>query len=37
VGHRPRAEKAVKVLLIEPQGEPNSGESDREPALKPRL
>ncbi|MCR9218642.1 MAG: cupin domain-containing protein [Alphaproteobacteria bacterium] len=37
VVHRPRAEKEVKVLLIEPKGEPNSGDSDREPAAKPRL
>lgn len=35
--HRPRASKEVKVLLIEPKGEPNSGDSDREPAPKPRL
>lgn len=31
VVHRPRAETEVKVLLIEPKGEPNSGDSDREP------
>ncbi|NVO54575.1 cupin domain-containing protein [Rhodobacteraceae bacterium B1Z28] len=37
VVHRPRAEHAVKVLLIEPKGEPNSGDSDRLPAPKPRL
>lgn len=37
VVHRPRAEKEVKVLLIEPKGEPNSGDADREPALKPRI
>ncbi|HAT87642.1 MAG TPA: mannose-6-phosphate isomerase [Rhizobiales bacterium] len=37
VVHRPRAEKEVKVLLIEPKGEPNSGDSDREPAQKPRI
>ncbi|MGH1412305.1 MAG: cupin domain-containing protein [Pelagimonas sp.] len=35
--HRPRAEKEVKVLLIEPKGEPNSGDSDRAPALKPHI
>ena len=35
--HRPRAEKEVKVLLIEPKGEPNSGDSDRKPSLKPRI
>ena len=37
VVHRPRAEKEVKVLLIEPKGEPNSGDADREPAPKPRI
>ena len=37
VVHRPRAENEVKVLLIEPKGEPNSGDSDHEPAAKPRL
>jgi mannose-6-phosphate isomerase-like protein (cupin superfamily) len=37
VVHRPRAEKEVKVLLIEPRGEPNSGDSDRPPAPKPRI
>ncbi|WP_203226493.1 cupin domain-containing protein [Psychrobacter sp. P11G5] len=37
VSHRPRAEHEVKVLLIEPKGEPNSGDSDREPAPKPRI
>jgi len=37
VVHRPRAESEVKVLLIEPKGEPNSGDSDREPAPKPRI
>ena len=37
VVHRPRAEKEVKVLLIEPKGEPNSGDSDRAPAVKPRI
>lgn len=35
VVHRPRAENEVKVLLIEPKGEPNSGDSDRKPAPKP--
>lgn len=34
VVHRPRAESEVKVLLIEPKGEPNSGDSDRQPAPK---
>ena len=37
VVHRPRAEKEVKVLLIEPKREPNSGDSGREPAPKPRI
>jgi mannose-6-phosphate isomerase-like protein (cupin superfamily) len=37
VVHRPRAEQEVKVLLIEPKGEPNSGDSGREPAPKRRI
>ena len=37
VVHRPRSETEVKVLLIEPKGEPNSGDADRPPAPKPRL
>lgn len=37
VVHRPSAENEVKVLLIEPKGEPNSGDSDRTPASKPRI
>ncbi|MEM9477673.1 MAG: cupin domain-containing protein [Pseudomonadota bacterium] len=37
VVHRPRAESEVKVLLIEPKGEPNSGDADREPAPKPSI
>lgn len=37
VVHRPRAENEVKVLLIEPKGEPNSGDADQTPAAKPRL
>lgn len=37
VVHRPRAELEAKVLLIEPKGEPNSGDSDREPAPKPQI
>lgn len=37
VVHRPRAKAEVKVLLIEPKGEPNSGDSDRAPAPKPRI
>ena len=33
--HRPVAREEVKVLLIEPKGEPNSGDSDeRAPAVK---
>lgn len=35
--HRPRAANEVKVLLIEPKGEPNSGDSDREAAPKRRI
>jgi mannose-6-phosphate isomerase-like protein (cupin superfamily) len=34
VVHRPRAENEVKVLLIEPIGEPNSGDADRPAAAK---
>src|SRR5690606_17222625 len=37
VVQRPSDEKEVKVLLIEPKGEPNSGDSGREPAPKPRI
>lgn len=37
VVHRPRAKNEVKVLLIEPKGEPHLGDSDREPAPKPRI
>ncbi|MBO9464121.1 cupin domain-containing protein [Tropicibacter sp. R15_0] len=37
VVHRPRADTEVKVLLIEPKGEPNSGDSDRAPAPKPHI
>lgn len=37
VVHRPRAEKEVLVLLIEPKGEPNSGDADRTPAPKTRI
>lgn len=37
VVHRPRAEAEVKVLLIEPTGEPNSGDSDRAPSPKPHI
>ncbi len=35
--HRPRADAEAKVLLIEPKGEPNSGDSDRAPAPKPYI
>jgi len=34
VVHRPRAAHEAKVLLIEPKGEPNSGDSDRPAAAK---
>lgn len=34
VVHRPRAEHEATVLLIEPKGEPNSGDSDRAAAAK---
>ncbi|MEZ5778897.1 MAG: cupin domain-containing protein [Paracoccaceae bacterium] len=37
VVHRPRAEREVKVLLIEPKGEPNSGDSGMPPAPKDRI
>ncbi|MEM7076087.1 MAG: cupin domain-containing protein [Pseudomonadota bacterium] len=37
VVHRPRAANEVKVLLIEPTGEPNSGDSDRPPAAKDHI
>ncbi len=35
VVHRPRAETEAKVLLIEPVGEPNTGDSGLAPAPKP--
>ncbi len=35
--HRPRAEKEVQVLLIEPIGEPNSGDSGVTPAAKDHI
>lgn len=35
--HRPRAEHEVKVLLIEPKGEPNSGDSGKTPAAKDHI
>ena len=37
MAHRPRATTEAKVLLIEPTGEPNSGDSDRMPASKPNI
>lgn len=37
VVHRPRAEEEVKILLIEPRGEPNSGDANRTPAPKPYI
>ncbi len=37
VVHRPRAENEVKVLLIEPIGEPNSGDADRPAAAKDHI
>jgi len=36
VVHRPRAESEVKVLLIEPKGEPNTGDADVEASAKKR-
>ena len=37
VVHRPRAIEECKVLLIEPKGEPNTGDADATPADKPRI
>ena len=37
VVHRPRADKEAKVLLIEPKGEPNTGDSGKTPAPKPHI
>ncbi len=37
VVHRPRAAEEVKVLLIEPKGEPNTGDSGVPPAPKPHI
>lgn len=37
VTHRPRAEVEAKILLIEPKGEPNSGDSSRAPAAKDKI
>ncbi|MBQ4823989.1 cupin domain-containing protein [Leisingera sp. HS039] len=36
ISHRPRAEQECKVLLIEPKGEPNSGDPETA-APKPRI
>ncbi|SHF29175.1 Mannose-6-phosphate isomerase, cupin superfamily [Litoreibacter ascidiaceicola] len=36
VVHRPRADKVAKVLLIEPQGLPNTGDAETA-AAKPRI
>ncbi len=36
VTHRPRADQECKVLLIEPKGEPNTGDPDTA-AKKPRI
>ncbi len=35
--HRPRAAQEAQVLLIEPAGEPNSGDSGRSPAAKDKI
>jgi len=37
VVHRPRAESEAKVLLIEPAGESNTGDSGHSPAPKPMI
>ena len=37
VTHRPRADQECKVMLIEPKGEPNTGNADATPAAKPRI
>lgn len=37
ITHRPRAEKECQVLLIEPKGEANTGDSGHTPATKPRI
>ena len=37
VVHRPRADEEVKVLLIEPAGVPNTGDSGVEPAAKDHI
>ena len=35
--HRPRAEAEAKILLIEPAGEPNTGDSGQQAAPKNRI
>ena len=35
--HRPRAAQEAQVLLIEPAGEPNSGDSGHTPAAKDKI
>ena len=35
--HRPRADAEAQVLLIEPTGEPNSGDADHPPAAKDKI
>ena len=37
VVHRPRADEEAKVLLIEPKGEANTGDSGLPPAPKPHI
>lgn len=37
VVHRPLAETEAMVLLIEPEGEPNSGNSDRQASRKEKI
>ena len=37
VVHRPRAEHEAKVLLIEPKGEPNTGDTGLEAAKKDKI
>ncbi|MBV6633352.1 MAG: cupin domain-containing protein [Alphaproteobacteria bacterium] len=37
VTHRPRAVDEVKVMLIEPKGEPNTGDSGEPAAAKPYI
>lgn len=35
--HRPRAASEATILLIEPRGAPNTGDSGKPPAPKPRI